>query len=220
MGKTALVIGATGLVGSTLVNKLLINRDYEKVVVLVRRKLSFTHQKLEEYVIDFENLDEQYPNVEVDDVYCCIGTTIKKAKTQEKMYQIDVEYPLTVAKLAQDKGLKHFILVSSMGANANSKFFYMRMKGELEEKLKELSLPKLSIFQPSFLVGNRKESRINEQVFVGLYNGISKVVPKSIKNKLGIEVYKLADAMMKSISYQVEDIKVYSVDEIHLLANK
>lgn len=220
MGKTVLVIGATGLVGKTLVNKLLVNRDYDKIVVLVRRKLNINHPKLVEFIVNFDRLGDEYPNLDIDDVYCCMGTTIKKAKTKERMYQIDVGYPLTVAKLAKEKGLKQFILVSSMGANSDSKFFYMRMKGELEEKLKELSLPKLSIFQPSFLVGNRKENRINEQVFVGLYNGISKVVPNSIKNKLGIEVYKLADAMMKSDSYQVENLKIYNVDEIHMLANK
>lgn len=220
MGKTALVIGATGLVGTTLVNKLLVNRDYEKVIVLVRRKLSFTHQKLEEYIINFDKLEEEFPNVEVDDVYCCIGTTIKKAKTQERMYQIDVEYPLTVAKLALEKGLKHFILVSSMGANANSKFFYMRMKGELEDKLAALGLSKLTIFQPSFLIGKRKENRLNEKIFVGLYSGLSKIVPAQVKNKLGIEVYLLVNAMMKSGKYQTNNTKTYDADEIRLLANK
>lgn len=220
MSKTALVIGATGLVGKTLVNKLLINRDYEKVIILVRNKTNINHLKLVEYVIDFEHLVDEYPNVEVDDIYCCIGTTIKKAETQERMYQIDVGYPLTVAKIGKEKGLKHFILVSSMGADSHSKFFYMRMKGELEEQLKNLQLPKLTILQPSFLIGSRTEVRIAEKMFVGLYNGVSKYLPSKIRNKLGIEVYKLADAMMKSSTYQREQIKIYDVDTIRELADK
>lgn len=220
MSKTAMVIGATGLVGTTLVNKLLMNRDYEKVVVLVRRKLDISHKKLEEYIIDFDKLDEEYPDVTVDDIYCCMGTTIKKAKTQERMYKIDVEYPLTVAKIAKEKGLQHFILVSSMGADAHSRFFYMRMKGELEEKLQALDLLKLSIFQPSFLVGKRKENRTSEKVAIGLYNGVSSIVPTAVRNKLGIEVWNLANAMMKSGVDNNQSVKTYDVNEISILANK
>lgn len=220
MGRTALVIGATGLVGTTLVNKLLVNRDYDKVVVLVRRKLSFTHQKLDEYVINFDNLEEEFPNVNVDDVYCCMGTTIKKAKTKDNMYKIDVEYPLAVAKVAKERGLKHYILISSIGANAQSMFFYTRIKGELEEQLQELDLPKLTILQPSFLVGKRKEKRINEKVFIHLYSGCSKVLPNTVKNKLGIEVYKVADAMMKSVIHQTDDTKTLDVEAIRELAEK
>lgn len=220
MGKTAMVIGATGLVGTTLVNKLLVNSDYKKVIVLVRRKLSFTHKKLEEYVIDFENMEEVFPDKQIDDIYCCIGTTIKKAKTKERMYQIDVEIPLNVATIAKKNGLQHFILISSMGANSNSKFFYMRMKGELEEKLQQLNMPKLTIFQPSFLIGNRNEKRISEKIFVELYKGVSKILPTTVKNKFGIEVYKLADAMMKSGNDHNLNIKYYQVDEIRTLAEK
>lgn len=220
MGKIAMVIGATGLVGTTLVNKLLVNRDYEKVVVLVRRKLDILHEKLEEYVVDFDKLNEEYPDVVVDDIYCCMGTTIKKAKTQERMYQIDVDYPLTVAKIAKERGLQHVILVSSMGADIHSKFFYMRMKGELEEKLRLLDVPKLSIFQPSFLVGKRKENRTSEKIAIGLYNGVSNIVPTSVRNKLGIEVWKLANAMMKSGVDNNQSVKIYDVNEISILANK
>lgn len=122
--KTALIAGASGLVGNKLLHFLLDGQEYEKVCALVRKSLGVTHPKLIEVVCEFHNLGKQQNFFQVNDVFCCLGTTIKKAKTKSVMYEVDVNYPLTMAKLAKEKGANHFLIISSMNANPNSLLFY------------------------------------------------------------------------------------------------
>ncbi|GAF11415.1 oxidoreductase [Bacillus sp. JCM 19046] len=195
--KQALIIGASGLVGSHLIRELLSNDQYAQVTALVRKPLGLTHPKLQEHIIDFDRLEEEYPDVHADDVFCCLGTTIKKAKTKKKMYTIDVEYPYTVARLARARGMQHLLLVSSVGANPHSRFFYSRIKGELEDKLIALNLPSLSIFRPSLLVGDRAEFRFGEKLATRFYQAVSPVLPTSLKATIGIEASTVAKAMVR-----------------------
>lgn len=218
-GKKAMLIGASGLIGSKLLDLLLESERYEKVIALVRKPLLYTHTKLEEIVIDFDNLEEEYPDIAVDDVYCAIGTTIKKAKTKERMYQIDVEYPFTVARLAKRKGMQHFVIISAMGANPKSRFFYTRIKGELEEKLTLLDIPRLSILRPSLLVGEREEFRFGEKMAIGLYKGVSWLLPNAYKSKFGIEASTVAKAMYNTQFSKSLKVVIYKPVQIVQLAS-
>ncbi|MEI5909568.1 NAD(P)H-binding protein [Bacillus spongiae] len=162
MNRSALVVGATGLVGNELVNLLLESDEYTSVTILVRRDVNLQHPKLTVKIIDFDQVDEAI-NEYYDDVFCCLGTTIKKAKTKENFQKVDLAYPLNIAQKAKEQGLGQFLVISSLGANTSSPFFYSRVKGELEKGLIELDLPSLKIFRPSLLVGQRPEVRLGEK---------------------------------------------------------
>ncbi|WP_274365976.1 oxidoreductase [Paenibacillus thermotolerans] len=161
--RTAVIAGATGLVGGILLDWLLASEEYEQVIALVRKPLAMEHPKLTPVNLDF-NLLGSLSVVRADDVFCCLGTTIKKAKTREAFRTVDYEYPVKLADVAARAGAKRFLVISSMGANPRSLFFYNRVKGDMENKLKEAGLPQLYIFRPSLLLGERSESRPGEEL--------------------------------------------------------
>ncbi|MGO4886341.1 oxidoreductase [Anaerobacillus sp. MEB173] len=218
--KTALIAGATGLVGKELLAELLFGGDYEKVYVLVRRPLELHHPKLSEIICDFDKLEEVHEVFDVDDVFCCLGTTIKKAKSKEAMYKVDVEYPITMANLSKQKGVKHFLIISSVNANASSKLWYPRMKGLLEEQLKNFELHTLSIFQPSLLLGNRNEFRFAENMAAKLYGGLSSLMKDSWKSRFAIEAKTVAKAMYEVAQQDIKGIKVYSANEMDYIVRE
>ncbi|OEF97380.1 oxidoreductase [Desulfuribacillus alkaliarsenatis] len=212
--KKALILGATGLVGNELLKILLNSSEYGMVIAIVRRPLTINHPKLREIVSDFENLEAEKDYFAVDDVFCCLGTTIKKAKTQEKMYKIDVEYPLEIARLAELCGAKHFLLVSSMNANPNSRIFYSRIKGQLEELLQRIPYERISILRPSLLLGNRKEHRFGEELATKLYKAINIIFRKPMP-KLAIEASVVAEAMHRIAQTQKKErVAVYSASAV------
>lgn len=217
VGKKALIIGATGLVGRRLLAGLLEEERYGTVYAIVRRPLVLEHQKLREIVCDFDRLEEVTEAYAVDDVFCCLGTTIKKARTREAMYRIDVTYPLTVAKLAKERGARHFILISSAGADPKSKIWYSRMKGELEQQLKSMSYEALSILRPSLLLGEREEQRFMEKVSSDAVRGLFKTIRKPIPPQLGIEAGAVAQAMLSIADGNQGGTIVYSSKAIEAL---
>ncbi|WP_342488248.1 NAD-dependent epimerase/dehydratase family protein [Cytobacillus sp. FSL W7-1323] len=213
MGKTALIAGATGLVGQELL-KLLLQDSYEKVIAIVRTPLHMKHEKLIELVIDFDYLEEYAEHFCVDHVYCCLGTTIKKAKTKEKMIKVDVDYPYTMAKLAKSHEVEHFVIISSINANARSKLFYPRIKGLLEDKLKTLSLPALSIVRPSLLMGERLEKRRGELAGKKLYQLLSPLLNDEKKMKYAIEAKHVALAMKCITDMEKQGVCIYSSEQL------
>ena len=166
----ALVLGASGLVGKALVNQLLANADYSEVVCLVRKPLRQQdyrdpHHKLRPIVIEFEQLDDYQGYFTVDHVYCCLGTTIKQAGSKAAFRKVDFEYVHIAAQLARSQGAKGFVWVSSVGANAKSRHFYLRLKGELENAI--LNMPQLNhaaAVRPSVLIGQRDKLRLGERI--------------------------------------------------------
>lgn len=164
MPGTAIVIGATGLVGSHLVQDLLQNSGYDKVKALVRKPLPFRDGKLEQIVVDFTDEAALQSVLHGDVLFCGIGTTIKKAGSQEAFTAVDYAIPMRCGTIARKNGIQQFHLVSSIGAQSSSKNFYLRTKGRTEAALRALQYPSLYIYQPSFLTGNRKEMRFGEQV--------------------------------------------------------
>ena len=157
--KTAIVLGASGLVGTELVHQLINSSEFEKVKIFVRRTLEISHPKLKEHIIDFDNLSSWKQDLIGDSLFSCMGTTIKTAGSKEKQYLVDFTYPYNCIEAAIDNGTKQIILVSSIGAKATSSNFYLRIKGKLEEAIKKLNPSNFIVFRPSILDGNRVESR-------------------------------------------------------------
>jgi len=159
--RTAIIAGATGLVGSLCLKQLLDDPAYARVTAILRRPSGRSHPKLTETIIDFDNLSSLAP-IAADDAFCALGTTNTKAGSQETYRKIDLGYSKAFAEFALAGGAKQFALVSSVGANARSRTFYLRTKGEIEDAVAALPFPSVHIFQPSFLMGARQEQRAGE----------------------------------------------------------
>lgn len=172
----ALVIGATGATGKDLVNKLLADKDYEEVNVFVRKPMNIDNTKLKTHVVDFEKPDEWKNLVQGDVAFSCLGTTLKDAGSKEAQRKVDFDYQYNFAKAAKENEVEDYVLVSAYGANPNSKIFYSRMKGELEQEVKNLHFNKMTIFQPGML--ERKDTERTGEVLGG------KII--KIANKLGL----------------------------------
>ena len=152
MAKTAIIIGATGLVGSHLLKELLSDEIFEKVKVFGRRSVGYKHPKLQEFICDFEQLYKTKENITGDILFSSLGTTLKQAGSKDQQYKVDFTYQYEFASLAAQNGVQQYILVSSASANERSKMFYLRIKGELEQKVQALEFSSVQIIQPSGLV--------------------------------------------------------------------
>ena len=162
MGKSAIVIGATGLVGSVLTNQLAEAAHISRVLTLTRRPWVHGSAKVQNHVVDFEHLEDHVDLFKADLLFSCLGTTRKQAGSIAAQRKVDLDYQYRAAKLAVDKGVKHYMLVSSSGADTNSGSPYLKMKGELEDQVMTLPFQQISILQPSLLLGHRQDSRIGE----------------------------------------------------------
>jgi uncharacterized protein YbjT (DUF2867 family) len=170
-GATALLAGASGLVGGELLRQLVATEHYTQVTVLVRRKLAGAAAlapKVRQVVVDFTELARAGDALAAQDVYCALGTTIAKAGSQARFREVDFEYPRRLAELALERGAGHFSLVSALGASAGSPFFYSRVKGELETALRRMGWRSLCIVRPSVIAGDRAESRPMERLAASL----------------------------------------------------
>lgn len=164
MSRSALVLGATGLVGGHCLQLLLKDETYARVVAFVRKPLPLSHSKLESCVVDFEQLERAAEKARAQDVFCCLGTTIKQAGSQAAFRKVDFDYPYHAAQLAVRNGSEQFLLVSALGANARSAIFYNRVKGEIEAALATLPFRSLHLLQPSLLLGERSATRGGEKI--------------------------------------------------------
>ena len=162
--KTAIILGATGLTGGSLLRQLLDDDRYERIKLFSRCKVGFAHPKIEEHLVDLLELRSDELDFEGDEVYCCIGTTKAKTKNKDLYRKIDLGIPVTAAKLARENGIKTFIVISALGANPKSKIFYNRIKGEMEAKVLQVGIPKTHILRPSLISGKREEVRIGEWI--------------------------------------------------------
>ena len=211
MPKSALIAGATGLVGSHCLQFLLASPGYTSVTALVRKGTGISHPKLLEKLVDFDNLPDLPPS---DDVYCALGTTIKKAGSKPAFLRVDLEYPLQIAQRSITAGAKLFLLVSSVGASSKSGNFYLRTKGELEDGLRRLSLTALHIFRPSFLVGQRLEKRAGERLGIALAEALKFTMVGVLRKYRSIRAENVARAMVKAASLGSTGVHIYEYDEI------
>ena len=207
----ALVIGATGATGKDLVSQLLTDKGYDEVNVFVRRPLAVENPKLKTHIVNFDKPEEWKDLVKGDVAFSCLGTTLKAAGSKEAQRKVDYDYQYHFAKAAKENEVEDYILVSSYGANPKSKIFYSRMKGELEQSIKDLHFNKLTIFQPGML--ERKDSERTGEVLGG------KII--KFANKFGVLTQQkplptevLAKAMINSSkikSYGYSKIKLGSI---------
>lgn len=210
--KTAIVIGATGLVGSEVLNQLLEDDRYHRVKVFHRRPTGITHPKMEEVVVDFDRIDAWKKDLTGDELYSALGTTIKKAGSQEAQYAIDFTIQYEVAKHAAENGVNRYALVSSAGANADSLNFYSRLKGELDEAVKELPFEVTSVIRPSILAGDRKEDRLGESIGLFLMRFLSKIPGLSKYRPSPADV--VARGMIRSLNDCPHGYHIFELEEI------
>ncbi len=195
-GKTALLVGATGLIGGHVLRLLLENEHYAAVKVLARRSTGMSHAKLAEYIVNFDNAHTLAPHAAADDVFCCLGTTIKKAKTREAFYTVDCTYPLAVAKACSASGAGQFLIVTALGADPRSAVFYNRVKGEVEAAVRQTAFRVVHIFRPSLLLGERKERRFIEGVAGFLARALAPLMAGPLAKYRPIEARDVARAMI------------------------
>jgi uncharacterized protein YbjT (DUF2867 family) len=205
--KTALVLGATGLVGRALVHQLLNDDRYDRVSVLVRRAYEPAHAKLTVEIIDFDRPDAS--KIKGDDLYCALGTTLKKAGSKEAQYRVDFQYPYEIGKIAKANGVRQFLLVSSLGANAKSSNFYLRTKGMLEYEISGLNFATFISARPSFLLGEREEFRLGERIGIAVVSALGPLVPKKYR---GIQADKVAAALIENANNGSKGIRFLESD--------
>ncbi|UPW83533.1 NAD(P)H-binding protein [Lysinibacillus sp. Ag94] len=212
--RAAIVVGATGLTGTSLVEQLCENDEYISVTVIARRALAFTHPKLEVKIRNFDTLEEK--DIEfAHELYCCLGTTMKKAGSREEFEKVDFEYPLTIASLAKNRGIPHMLVITAMGANESSPFYYNRVKGKLEHDLMELGLQRLSIIRPSLLVGDREEFRFGEKAGEKALKLVKPLLVGPLKRSRAIEASQVAKAMIIIALYgNKQSVTIYPSQEL------
>ncbi|MBH0000857.1 NAD(P)H-binding protein [Pseudoalteromonas sp. NSLLW24] len=212
MTKTAILIGATGLVGNELLHKLLKSDRYTKVVTLSRRALPITHAKLVNHVIDFEKLTQYVELFKGDVLFSCLGTTRKQAGSTQAQRKVDFDYQFIAAQLAACNGVTHYCLVSSSEANTHSNSAYLKMKGELEQHIKALPFDKISILQPSLLLGDREQFRVAEKIGSIIFPVITRL--PFLKRYKPITGEQVAQKMLSVSLAQQAKLFYYVLDEL------
>lgn len=216
MKKTAIILGATGLTGTHLLQLLLNDPEFEKVKSFSRKKTGITHSKLEEHIIDVLKLNEHSDKFTGDVVFCCIGTTRAKTPDKQLYRAIDYGIPSEAAKLAKQNGISRFIVISSLGANAKSKIFYSRLKGEMERDVLAQEIPQTFILRPSLITGKRNEKRTGENISTHVMRIFDFAFPKRYK---AIDAKTIARAMAQLAKTDYPE-KIIPSDEIKKIAKQ
>ncbi|MCG2459344.1 nucleoside-diphosphate sugar epimerase [Flavobacteriaceae bacterium F89] len=215
--KTAIILGATGLTGGCLLRHLLDDDRYEKIKLFSRSEVGFTHPKMEEYLVDFLALQSDKLDFTGDEVYCCIGTTKAKTKNKGLYRKIDLGIPVSAAKLARENDIKVFMVISALGANPQSNIFYNRIKGEMEEEVLQVGIPRTYILRPSLIAGKREEARIGEWIFKQLMRVANYIMIGPLDKYKSIHPEKIAKCMVWLSNHEYAR-KVIESDEIKKIA--
>lgn len=216
-GKTAVIIGASGLVGSALVKLLLSDDRIAKVISFARRAKSPKHDKLEERIVDFDNYLPWQTDIKGDMAFSSLGTTRKQAGSKDAQYKVDYTYQLEFAKAVAKNGIPSYALVSSASASPKSSMFYSRIKGELDRDVQALGIPRVRIFRPSLLLGARENERLGEKLSAPLLAAVNAI---GIGRKWrGITGETVARAMIRASFDETPGTKIYTLDEVFARAS-
>ena len=207
--KTAIVLGATGLIGKKVTEHLLKNDTYSTVIILVRKPLNINHPKLKQHIFNYDAIDNTL--LKGDDLFCCLGTTIKTAGSKEAFRKVDLDYVVNVAKASKGNGINHFAVISAMGANKNSTVFYNQIKGEMEESIKAIGFNSTYIIRPSLLLGDRKEFRFGELIGKFFMITLSFLIPKKYRAIYDVQV---AISMIHFMSHTEHGYFIKENDEL------
>lgn len=216
------VAGATGLVGSALVEQLLAERAVRRVTTLVRRPSDRGDPRLRERLVEFERLEAELAGQSATHVFCCLGTTIAKAGSASAFRRVDHDYALALGRAAKAAGARQFLLVTAMGANPSSRVFYNRVKGEVELDVSALGLPRVEVFRPSLLLGERAEHRPGERLAIALGAPLRKLLLGPLRKYRPVDAADVARAMIRVALGAEADaaarLRVYESDEIAAIA--
>jgi uncharacterized protein YbjT (DUF2867 family) len=218
MKKKAIILGASGAIGNSLLFLLLENKDFTEVLVPVRKELRIEHPKLKQLLVDFDNIGHYAPQITGDVVFCCLGTTKSKTPDQQRYRMIDYQYPLDIAGIAVKNGAESFHLISSIGADKNSSVFYTRTKGEVENDLQAIPFRSIHIYRPSLLDASRKDKRFMEAGINLLMHLVNPLLMGRLKKYRSIKVENVAKAMLRlSLDHQPGTF-IHESDEIQKLS--
>ena len=218
--KTAALLGATGMIGSYLLEQLLTDPYFGTVRVIVRRPFTRQHPKLEAKLVDFNDYESLKLAIDGSDIlFCTIGTTQNNVKGDKELYRkIDFDIPVKAARICKETGCEKYVIITSVGANANSGTFYLKLKGEVEDAIKQIDPGAIHIMQPSMLLGNRKESRITEKLVQGPMNVVSYFLGGRLRKYRSIQGNVVATAMRNAAKTDLKGVMKYEYDGIMRMA--
>lgn len=208
--KKALVFGGNGLIGTVLVQELIRDTRYSEVVLFLRRSIRSRHLKIKEQIVDFNNFKNIESLAHGDEIYCCVGTTIRKAGSQENFRKVDYDLPVKIAQLCATNKIEKLAVVSSLGADSGSSGFYLRTKGEMEQAVMANGIKKVYFFRPSMLLGKRSESRPLEFISKYLMQALSFLFIGPFKKYKAIHAQKVARSMIKIMNSDRESSVIES----------
>ena len=218
INRQAIIFGATGAIGSHLLDLCLNGDQYERVFVIARRAANLTHPKLDWIVCEYDSLDglEPISGLAQGDAFCCLGTTIKSAGSDEQFRRVDFDFVVNAAQFANVCEIRNFSLISSIGANAKSRTLYTRTKGEVEAALIAENLPSLRIFRPSLLVGERDEFRISEEVSSAIGWLLTPIFHLGLRKYQPIKIETVARALLQTSTDDAinDSLRVFESDEL------
>ncbi len=217
--KTAIILGATGLTGGMLLKQLIEDERYSNIKLFSRKSSGISHPKIEEHIIDMVHLRAHAENFTGNDVFCCVGTTNAKTPDKELYHKIDYGIPVSAARLSKTNGIHTFIVISALGADSESRIFYNRTKGEMENAILEFELPKTHILQPSLIGGKREEKRPGEYFFKVLMKIFNPLLFGPLKKYRTIQPETIVSVMIWLANNQFEKKRVIS-DEIKEIIKK
>ncbi len=214
MKKKALVFGGTGLTGTELVRQLSRDDNYGEIVVFVRKEVTPVIDKVRQVVIDFDNMEAFASQIQGDELFICLGSTIARAGSKEAFFKIDHDYVMEAARLALKGGVSRAAVITAVGSSAKSMFFYPKVKGLVEQELMELGFEALHILRPSLLLGNRKEFRRGERLAVILSEKLPGMYFGPFYKYRPIQVSVVAHAMIQMMARENKGNRIYESEEI------
>lgn len=216
--RTAIIFGSTGLIGNLLLDELIQSKEYHRIKIFIRQQIEITHPKVEEFIIDFSKPESFLSKIQGDDLFICLGTTIKKAGSIKKMEEIDRDLPVLIASTASSNGVSRIAVVSSVGANPGASNYYLRIKGEMEAEILKLKFENIAIVRPSMLLGDRREKRTGELAGKVIIKTLHPLLVGKMKKYRGIHAANVAKAMV-SILGKDQIKNIYLSDELQSIAD-